>query len=302
MKFQRGFTLIELLVVIAIIAILIALLLPAVQQAREAARRSQCKNSLKQIGLAIHNYADVYGSIPPAVIAQPHATTGLSNYSYNGHLWSALILPMLEQAALYQKVVEATDGFRTQFPWAVGNIGGTPLSAYRCPSDVSPVLNPRFEQSVSPNGVYATSNYVAGGGKTFVPDGMNFNDPNTPPYFSGMFAVNWSCKFRDVTDGLSNTVMIGERDGSLATTDRFASVWACTDYVSWHDRVFSWNSRSYPLNYIGGSPQRAFGSLHIGGGHFVFGDGSVQFMSQNIDGTTYESLGTRNGGEVLGAF
>lgn len=286
---RRAFTLIELLVVIAIIAILIALLLPAVQQAREAARRSQCRNNLKQIGLAIHNYVDTHQTMPPGVIKNFLTDT----QGGSGVGWSSYILPFLDQAPLYQKLSAETQNFAIGFDYATPGAGGTVLSVYSCPSDALAPINPNLSSQKM-----AKSNYIASGGKTFVSDAIY-----TPSSFNGPFAVNWTCRFAEISDGLSNTILAGERDGSVRLPDgqtRFGGIWVGTDNVPWHDRVFSWTNKSYPINGAVVGVNRCFGSPHTGGAHFVMGDGRVIFMSQNIDGNTYEALGSRAGGEVIG--
>lgn len=289
---RRGFTLIELLVVIAIIAILIALLLPAVQQAREAARRSQCKNNVKQIGLAIHNYADTYNAMPPGGIKHAHYGD-----NWNAHGWTAVLLPFLDQSPLYAKLAAETQNFGTEMVFnASTGAGATILPVFMCPTDTMGPINTVLEGQRM-----AKSNYVASGGKTFVVD----NDYN-PASFNGTFAVNWVCRFSNITDGMSNTILFGERDGfnvnaTGSPSRRYAAWWVGTDYVGWHDRVYSFTSRTYPINDFNSS-LRAFGSLHTGGAHFGFGDGRVVFLSQNIDGTVYEALGTRSGGETTGEY
>ena len=149
----RGFTLIELLVVIAIIAILIALLLPAVQQAREAARRTQCKNNLKQIGLAMHNYHDVYLGFPPGYMntAPYHANgNGPISGNYSQWVWGAMILPYIDQAPLYSRLqvgdIRLADALTAGGPYDSTDLLATPLTAFMCPSDVGPATNSDGDQ------------------------------------------------------------------------------------------------------------------------------------------------------------
>ncbi len=188
---QRGFTLIELLVVIAIIAILIALLLPAVQQAREAARRSQCKNNLKQLGLAMHNYHDTHRVFPPAA-ALPSGVT------VDRYAWSVFLLPFADQAPLYNAI--APNGSAVPSATANSNRLRTVLSVYKCPSDVGSPINPNFSN-------YGSSNY---------------------PVSWQMCSDNSRTKMRDVTDGTSNTVLIGESDQSNGTKPikSMGGIWA----------------------------------------------------------------------------
>ncbi len=294
LKRSKGFTLIELLVVIAIIATLVAILLPAVQQAREAARRSTCKNNLKQIGLAIHNYHDTFVVMVPGSIK--HAAYG---DGWNPHGWGAMILPFLEQSAVYDALARETNNFATEPKFNAGDnpVGKSVIPVYICPSDIMANNNTYLEGSTN-----AKSNYVGSGGSVFVND----NDYN-PQSFNGPFAVNASRRFADITDGLSNTVIVGERDGGYDSgrTLRFAAWWLGTDHVGWHDRMYAFTSKQYPINNrIGTLSQqaRSFGSFHMGGAQFVMGDGHVIFISENIDGNTYEALGTINRGEVVGQF
>ncbi|EAQ82737.1 hypothetical protein DSM3645_10067 [Blastopirellula marina DSM 3645] len=291
---------VELLVVIAIIGVLIALLLPAVQQAREAARRMSCSNKLKQIGLAIHNYHDTHLAFPPGVSHYAGMSGGK-----NPIIWSVSILPFLEQDALYQELKTDTSGFTTEVPTgAAGETGARAVNAYLCPSDILGSVN-TFRENLG------TSNYMACGGSmeyantgNFTPD-ANFDTKN----YNGVFCHNEGRSFRDMIDGTSNTLMVGERDGgdianTGSTVVRRAGTWACTDYVNYHDRVFPGASSSYPINATSNSlyPHRSFGSFHPGGAMFVFTDAHVSFLPETIDGAIYSSLATRAGGEVIGEY
>ncbi|MCP4508676.1 MAG: DUF1559 domain-containing protein, partial [Fuerstiella sp.] len=200
---RHGFTLIELLVVIAIIAILIALLLPAVQQAREAARRTQCNNNLKQIGLALHNYHDVHKTFPPGWVDQTFGTS--SNWG-----WAVYLLPQIEQANLYGRLQVGNPhslGIALDDPQKL-KLMQTPITAFRCPSDTAPEINDRhtlvsdrqLEISV------ATSNLVAAAGG---------GDWTVAGKLTGSFGKNSRVNLRDITDGSSNTIVVGERAWQL---------------------------------------------------------------------------------------
>jgi prepilin-type N-terminal cleavage/methylation domain-containing protein len=205
---RRGFTLIELLVVIAIIAILIALLLPAVQQAREAARRSQCKNNLKQIGLALHNYHEQAGTLPPGWIGVDLATRLPDVEGLNGFGWGAMILPHLDQTPLYNRInffVGVADPLNL-VPRT------TNLTVYRCPSDTGPQQWTILDEAdgTTPLAELPLANYVGAFGT-----GELHDCEGQPPPFAcrgnGVFSHLSKTRFADLTDGVSTTILTGER-------------------------------------------------------------------------------------------
>lgn len=301
-KRPAGFTLVELLVVIAIIGVLIALLLPAVQQAREAARRMQCSNNLKQLGLALHNYHDTYGSFPPGEV------------TINRIGLLALILPQIEQGALHDQLgaAGAFNGSSSVPRWhsnpAVISTGTTPLAktvinGYICPSDPSPELNDRLRSTDSTHsGSYAKANYV-GAYSAVIYNASGAKSSDRP----ATFYDNSNVKFRDIIDGTSNTIIVGERSGKAPYN---GSMW-----IGWHNldgpvtgsHQFMLRIRInrvaddtyYSIN--GGSPYTA-NSLHPGGAQFLRGDGSAVFLTETINLKTYAALGTRDGGEVVGEY
>jgi prepilin-type N-terminal cleavage/methylation domain-containing protein/prepilin-type processing-associated H-X9-DG protein len=278
---RRGFTLIELLVVIAIIAILVSLLLPAVQKVREAANRISCANNLKQLGLALQNYASAQGSFPPAYISAPYAV---------GWGWGSILLPYLEQDPLYGQLGVPSAIFGNGTTLATGTpLTQTVLKVFVCPSDTGPALNP-FKQN------HAKSNYRGIGGPNaplvFIP---NFD-------YGGVLYQNSKTRFADITDGTSNTLALGEcfLDQSAG---KVAAVWvgmadanAAGDGVFYISNVF-WgvDSQDYRLN--GPGPQ-AFSSRHTGGVQFNFCDGSVHFISDGVSPQTIQILAGRNDGLV----
>lgn len=297
---RRGFTLIELLVVIAIIAILIALLLPAVQQAREAARRTQCKNHLKQIGLALHNYHDTHSVFPSGWIAVdagvPSAHEGTSGVG-----WGAMILPQMEQNNVYQlfnSSLPLTDPANAAFL-------RSQVSEYKCPSDPQPnFFKLNMEGTTTAIAELPIANYLG----VFGPENLDDceNSPGNLPVMSdgtckgsGMFYHNSSVKMRDLTDGTSNTTMTGERK-TRAELDWFTS-WP--GMISEGEEAFQRVCGS--ADHVPNHPATHFddfSSHHIGGAQFGLGDGSVRFISENIDGGVYRSLATIQGGETVGEF
>ena len=306
---RRGFTLIELLVVIAIIAILIALLLPAVQQAREAARRSQCRNNLKQLGLALHNYHDTYNTFPPGCLAVSYAGVAYSSPMSEpsrtavagGWGWSVFVLPYLDQAPLYT----ALNPNGNNFPTSPNATTRTVLPVYICPSDPSGSIV--FSTAMGGDGAgngHAKSNYPAIFGSTSV----NYINTATGPT-RGIFWYNSNAKLRDVTDGASNTIMVTERnwDGGDSETRRGA-VWvgkapgATTPLNSGNKYSNLVRAQNHEDWIIKGKNNNAAMSLHVGGVHFVLGDGGVRFISENTDGAVYQRLGQMADGEVLGEF
>ena len=317
---RRGFTLIELLVVIAIIAILIALLLPAVQQAREAARRSQCRNNLKQIGLALHNYHDNFTVFPPGNALSSLSAT--APYTVNlttanraaGYGWAAFILPYLDQAPLYNQLnVSGLELVRLMQQASLRPLAQTSLSVYLCPSDTAPALNDQraFTNAIFGDTSVATSNYVGVHGTRWS-HADNWVLNGTDPF--GVFWPASRVGIRDITDGTSNTFMVGERNW-----DNLSAIWVGTrNYTGNGDvglrqvvGITNWK-----INLPGTNAPRAFHSNHVGGAHFVFADGRVQFISdaihfdntQGISGDpksllgTYQRLGMRNDGNVLGEY
>ncbi|REJ72345.1 MAG: DUF1559 domain-containing protein [Planctomycetota bacterium] len=302
---KRGFTLIELLVVIAIIAILIALLLPAVQQAREAARRTQCKNNLKQIGLAIHNYHDVY-------LVLPNVNCGGIAYStLQGSSLFASILPMIDQAAsynLYDFNLANTDPYNLQ-------VVSQQLPFYLCPT--SPTR--RQVPSCDSDSGRAPGNYAVCIGSLDFDQYWPFSPPFAKPVLNGAIVYTDSSpgktSFRDFLDGTSNTLLVGETaynlpdylfsSGSCVGESRYSfTYWsnpypgstACTTQYGFNPQDVA-NDGLFDPNWV-----RCFRSDHEGGVQFVLTDGSVHFLSENIDAALLDALATRAGGEVVGEF
>lgn len=301
---RRGFTLIELLVVIAIIAVLIALLLPAVQQAREAARRTQCKNNLKQIGLALHNYHDTFRVFPPGWIGVDPATRQMSPHEGGSGIgWAALILPQMEQGALYNQLnlnVPINDPVNA--PWIK-----TSLSAYLCPSDTAPQITWDIEEEGSPGTVLATlatANYIAAFGTEEL-DGCE-NAPGTAPVSAqgqclgnGSLYHNSRVAIRDITDGTSSTIFVGER--KTKPQDGWWSTWVgmVPEGEEAFQRVLGAldHTPNHPMTHLDD-----FSSNHVGGTQFLMADGHVRFVSENIDVYLYKALGTIQGNETVGEF
>lgn len=300
---RRAFTLIELLVVIAIIAILIALLLPAVQQAREAARRTQCKNNLKQIGLAIHNYADVYTCLP-------NANCGESETS-GGSLFVS-ILPFIDQANAYNLF---DFDLKNSDPYNVA-VTSQQLPFYLCPT--SPMR--RVVPGCSDDNGRAPGHYaVCGGTEDYNIYWSYYGDPN--PVQNGAIVYTGSSagkiRFRDITDGTSTTLMIGETAYNLPDYKFTSSSSSCNGqsrygYTYWANpypgSTVCFTSSDFNPHDIAddsvfdSSWRKSFRSDHVGGVQFVFVDGSVHFISENIDASLLDALATRNGGEVIGEF
>lgn len=304
MWFRRsGFTLIELLVTIAVIAVLVALLLPAVQAAREAARRIQCRNHLKQIGLALHNYHDQHSRFPPGA------------WQSSGWAWSALILPQLEQGILYSQ-------FDFQSPMSAPTNAlpqNVLLSFYRCPSDTSDLLHSGSHLGVSGTGLLrATSSYcgMASGSATVDrDDDVGRFDQN------GTLFHNSSIRFSDIRDGTTTTILTAEVIGVLDDgPNRGLSVngiMNIVDHFSFAGNIGSGQGELSEVMISSGvlpglplagptpsSDERELSacSYHAGGQHAGLADGSVQFISTRIDFTVWKSLGTRDGGELPGNF
>ncbi len=291
---QQGFTLIELLVVIAVIAILIALLLPAVQQAREAARRTQCKNHLKQLGLALHNYHDVHQILPPGSLRG----TGLA-WGFATHL-----LPYLDQAPAYNYIdFESTDCavfIKAQQAANLPDPASVLMPFLACPSD--PYTGALLSGPSGPSpatydaGYLHPSDYIGVSGSVESTTWCPFLGVQNG---NGMLYTSSKVKFRDVTDGLSSTLMIGER----GIPEDQGWGWPvcggteCEQYISAERGLAAGDQPPNTPNIM-----RRFWSWHIGGTHFLMGDGAVRFLSNSLDYQTFKSLSTRNGGEVVGEF
>lgn len=303
-KQTKGFTLIELLVVIAIIAILVALLLPAVQQAREAARRSSCKNNLKQIGLALHNYHDTYSVFPNAN----------ANSIFSGGSVFTSILPFVELGNAFDRY----DFNQTNSSTANAEVVGVQIPTYLCPS----MVLPRAVPSCDGDRGRAPGSYAASIGS------LNYNqywsyygDPR--PNLNGAIvytdSVGGKTRFRDFTDGTSSTMMIGETAYNLPdykfTTSGSETVCPGASRYSftlWSvpypgsttcTTEFAFNPKDEADDSIFDSNwTRSFRSEHRGIVQFTFTDGSVKPLSENIDSDLLDALATRNGGEVVGEF
>lgn len=311
LRFRSGFTLIELLVVIAIIGVLIALLLPAVQAAREAARRAQCINNLKQIGIALNTYHDAHKTFPPGYLSEVPAGANRETSTEDlgtGWGWGSMILPQMEQGPLYNAI-------NFYLPLTVeANTTAQHLrvAGYLCPSDSTIDLVPVRDESNSETiARVGTGNYVGmyGRGEIWAAPGRG----------DGLFFRNSRIGFQQMIDGSSQTFAIGERSHNLS-------------YVTWTGRVLGgWLFKT--SSFEGGNDQFApdpeeaytmvlgpvgledpprtpnhprahvedYWSRHPGGVNFLFADGSVRFIKDSIAPNVYQALATRAGGEVVGA-
>jgi len=308
---QSGFTLVELLVVIAIIGILVALLLPAIQAAREAARRTQCINNLKQIGLALQNYHDTYQKFPIGNVVR-FATNG-TPYG-DGWTWHARILPQLEQGTLYDQVyrVMGTDSGGRDSAEQLLARRDTVLTVFQCPS------HPRGGVNTG-SGKYGSqvSTYNGVCGTTVFNDDQLDEASDVGYKGNGMFFMNSDVRIADVTDGTTNTFIVAEvqddfKDGTdLPGSDRhycFAEdsdnnpPTDITEYLvgmESNDPINA-NHQSSPGVYSNNGEYA--GSYHPGGAQFLLVDGSTRFISDSIDMTTYMALGTRDKGEAVGKY
>lgn len=338
---RAGFTLVELLVVIAIIGVLVGLLLPAVQSAREAARRMSCSNNLKQIGLALHNYHDTFKGLPPGYINKdPNHPNGSGPVAgnYAQWAWGAFILPQLEQGPLYEQlevgkinlsVALTPSGTMTDKTQLVNN----PVAAFICPSDPGPEVHQVANQLRDTSDTWlreiAKSNYMGvnttrrwhSGGRMTGPDVGAPSQWGGPPNVNngpnGLFFRDRSIRFRDISDGLSNTVAIGERVYEYTTPTGLvvcrAGVWVGNDNQNEQLTIHrSLGTLVNPINSTNfANCVRGFAGPHPGGIMFALADGSVQFISESVDhipwtasgddlvDSVLERLGSRNDGQTV---
>ena len=288
---SNGFTLIELLVVIAIIAILIALLLPAVQQAREAARRTQCKNNLCQIALAVHNYDMSFEMLSPGTV---NLTGPIKNVPEGYHMgWLVQHLSMMEQSNMFRQV----DFDGGAYSPANEKVRSTQISVMQCPSDYG------FQFTVDGIGQVQAASYAGCFGGDDVPIDTKNN---------GLFYLNSSTSFNQIRDGASNTLMAGEKLNPRDTSDLG---WMSGTSATLRNTGVPINGGWDIVNYVnrrGGitTPTEApddmatggFSSHHTGGAQFALADGSVRFLSENIDADVFSFLGNREDLEMIGEF
>jgi len=337
-RLRAAFTLIELLVVIAIIAVLIALLLPAVQQAREAARRSTCKNGLKQIGLAMHNYHDALNQFPLNYEATREPSRNKTSIS-----WISAALPYLDQAPLYNTLdltVNITQG--TNY----NGLNNPAAQAARtkiipvllCPSNPQQALG-NFAGNYADNGPWhgngrdfqaARTDYVGNMGWVFTgwkdcgndvpqggsvptpwvtPDQMHNGGADGLPRVAGIFWWMGTARIAEVVDGTSNTIAVFECH-HWNTSKKFPA--EQNKAAAWITPIGAIDAAFKPINFApddipggnGGEDTRcsSFSSTHVGGAHALMCDGAVRFISENIDRNVYKGLSTRAGGEVIGEF
>jgi prepilin-type N-terminal cleavage/methylation domain-containing protein/prepilin-type processing-associated H-X9-DG protein len=323
MRHRNGFTLIELLVVIAIIAILIGLLLPAVQKVREAAARSQCLNNLKQLGLACHNYHSAYEKLPYGVLRRqtpeyPHPQNEPSG-PFSRYALMYQLLPFIEQENLYKRWDQYNFGNNEIDP-ATGVSHGPgafvlqTVKTLACPSNPN-ASNHISEPSDPADSRWAlTSYYGCAGTRGYPRRGPSV--PNLFQYRDGIFDQNRQNTLPGISDGTSNTLMLGERHYfdpifDSVTGDKIKD-WGWVWFGAQGDAFLACGvpmNFKLPANFatLDGATQQllfddrinAFGSGHTGGANFAMGDGSVRFITQTISPVTFLALGTKSGGEVI---
>jgi prepilin-type processing-associated H-X9-DG protein/prepilin-type N-terminal cleavage/methylation domain-containing protein len=282
---KAGFTLVELLTVTSIVTVSMSLLLPGLQKVRNQARVAACKNNMKQLGLSMHNYHETFSTLPPGwVIKETKANAG------PGFGWGVMVLPFLDQAPLYSQL-------NFSQPPAMDAKTQTKLAVYLCPEDTGAALN-------SVRGKFATSNYSGSSGDQLLPGSVDLPDPGTEAakkLWTGLFYHNSSVRFRDITDGTSNTFMLGEKSVTSA-----AGIWVgVRSNQNADDSVTDCNNAS-KLNAV----IHSFSSLHGGGANFLLVDGSVRFVLDTVDSKAgadspngvYQKLAHKSDGTVIGDF
>ncbi len=326
-KRRLAFTLIELLVVIAIIAVLIALLLPAVQQAREAARRSQCKNNLKQYGLGLHNYHDTNGMLPPAG----------ANWGSPQLGWQPKILPFMDQIQIFKKLdMNLATAWDTVMP--DGRRARQINAPYtRCPSDPSNKIaagefNGWAQSSYGGNLGSQRTPSANGGCNQYMTPGVNYEstqgsadhgNTTSPSTLSGPFGrLGPTIKFAQISDGLASTFLVGEilsdchdHDGGWwqynGMGNAHASTAAPLNLMCTCPSLNTATPASAPRCFPGGTDCRTvsnwnyswgFRSAHKGGAHFLMADGTVRMINENLDYQTYQRLGGRADGKTISNF
>jgi prepilin-type N-terminal cleavage/methylation domain-containing protein/prepilin-type processing-associated H-X9-DG protein len=312
---RRGFTLIELLVVIAIIAILIGLLLPAVQKIREAAARLQCSNNLKQLGLAMHNFHDTNNALP---------TGGKKKLGYSIG-WAGYILPFIEQDNLYRQAQQVApnsfDSPSGASAWrtpelATNPLFTTPIKAYTCPSSELGNLSPDTTNppvTTQPNAPFqAALHYRANGGATSVPLVPGTQSVHSNWSNSGVIYPTSQTRFTEISDGTSNTLLIGETSSAIGRSmpPPSCSGWCGIQPWTWGYYYYSDTAGwlmidhkivAWPIGYTGKFlvNETPFTSNHSGGVNVLFCDGSVHFLTKDTPLTLLQALATRANGEVV---